>query len=163
MSINETIGRGLELFNGRWALVTAGDKASFNTMTVSWGGLGTLWNRKVATVYIRPDRYTYRFMNENERFTVSFFPPEYRKDLMLLGTLSGRDGDKLAKTGLTAKELPGGVMGFEQAEATLVCRKIFWQDLDREHIPQEIAAQFYSDAPVHRMFIGEVEQVLTNA
>ncbi len=26
-----------------WMLVTAGDAASHNTMTASWGGLGVLW------------------------------------------------------------------------------------------------------------------------
>lgn len=159
--MNNTIKESFALYNKRWALVTAGRKDSFNTMTISWGGLGTLWNRDVATVYIRPERYTYRFLNENERFTISFFPEQYREDLMLLGTLSGRDGDKLAKTKLTARELAPGVMGFEQAAVTLVCRKIFWQDMDKTNIDPAIAKQVYANAQVHRIFIGEVEQVLT--
>ncbi|MBQ1620203.1 MAG: flavin reductase [Oscillospiraceae bacterium] len=159
--MNNTIKESFALYNKRWALVTAGRKDSFNTMTISWGGLGTLWNRDVATVYIRPERYTYRFLNENERFTISFFPEQYREDLMLLGTLSGRDGDKLAKTKLTARELAPGVMGFEQAKVTLVCRKIFWQDMDKANIDPAIAKQVYANAQVHRIFIGEVEQVLT--
>lgn len=159
--MNNTIKESFALYNKRWALVTAGRKDSFNTMTISWGGLGTLWNRDVATVYIRPERYTYRFLNENERFTISFFPEQYREDLMLLGTLSGRDGDKLAKTKLTARELAPGVMGFEQAAVTLVCRKIFWQDMDKANIDPAIAKQVYANAQVHRIFIGEVEQVLT--
>lgn len=159
--MNNTIKESFALYNKRWALVTAGGKDGFNTMTISWGGLGTLWNRDVATVYIRPERYTYGFMNENERFTVSFFPEQYREDLMLLGTLSGRDGDKLAKTKLAAKELTPGVMGFEQAEVTLVCRKIFWQDMDKANMDPAIAQQVYANAQMHRIFIGEVEQVLT--
>ncbi len=159
--MENTIQQSFDLYNNRWALVTAGRKDSFNTMTISWGGLGTLWNRDVATVYIRPERYTYRFLNENERFTISFFPEQYREDLMLLGTLSGRDGDKLAKTKLTARELEPGVMGFEQAKVTLVCRKIFWQDMDKANIDPAIAKQVYANAQVHRIFIGEVEQVLT--
>ncbi|MBQ1834155.1 MAG: flavin reductase family protein [Oscillospiraceae bacterium] len=159
--MNNTIKESFALYNKRWALVTAGRKDSFNTMTISWGGLGTLWNRDVATVYIRPERYTYRFLNENERFTISFFPEQYREDLMLLGTLSGRDGDKLAKTKLTPKEVAPGVMGFEQAAVTLVCRKIFWQDMDKANIDPAIAKQVYANAQVHRIFIGEVEQVLT--
>ena len=36
-----------------WALVTVGDKNKYNTMTVSWGGLGTLWHKPVVTIYIR--------------------------------------------------------------------------------------------------------------
>jgi hypothetical protein len=37
-----------------WLLITAGTVDNCNTMTASWGGLGFLWNRNVATVYIRP-------------------------------------------------------------------------------------------------------------
>ena len=159
--MNNTIKECFALYNKRWALVTAGGKDDFNTMTISWGGLGTLWNRDVATVYIRPDRYTYRFMNENERYSVSFFPEQYREDLMLLGTLSGRDGDKIARTKLTPKEVAPGVMGFEQAAVTLVCRKIFWQDMEKANMDAAIAGKIYAAAPVHRLFIGEVEQVLT--
>ena len=35
-------------------LVTAGNKEKLNTMTASWGGIGWLWNRPVAFVFIRP-------------------------------------------------------------------------------------------------------------
>ena len=38
------------LFDKKWALVTAGGQDSFNTMTISWGGMGTIWNKPVATV-----------------------------------------------------------------------------------------------------------------
>ncbi len=52
------------LIGERWALITAGTRERCNTMTASWGGLGVLWNKPVATVYIRPQRYTYRFAEE---------------------------------------------------------------------------------------------------
>ena len=44
----------------------------YNTMTISWGGLGTLWRRPVATVYVKKNRYTFEFMEQNDYFTVSF-------------------------------------------------------------------------------------------
>ena len=50
-----------QLFDDRWTLITAGDRERCNTMTASWGGLGVLWNRPVATIYVRPQRYTYEF------------------------------------------------------------------------------------------------------
>ena len=110
------------VFDKQWALVTAGSLDDYNTMTISWGGLGTLWSRPVATVYVKPIRYTYQFLEKNEYFTVSFFPEEYKKDLGILGSKSGRDGDKVALTGLTPKAVEHGV-GFEQASATLICKK----------------------------------------
>ena len=82
-------------FDKKWALLTAGDKENFNTMTVSWGGLGTIWGKPVATVYVRTSRYTHDYMDNNEYFTVSFYPEEYKKVLGVLGSKSGRDMDKI--------------------------------------------------------------------
>ncbi|MBQ4427618.1 MAG: flavin reductase family protein [Oscillospiraceae bacterium] len=145
-------------FDKKWAILTAGSGESFNTMTISWGGMGTIWNKPVVTVYVRPSRYTYKFMEESEYFTVSFYPEERRSDLALLGRLSGRDGDKLAKTALTPREVPHGV-SFEEAECTIVCRKLYAQDLDRAGMLPEVA-----DGPerddVHRMYIGEVVEII---
>ena len=56
-----------------WALVTAGDRNRFNTMTVSWGGTGIMWNKPVTFTFIRPQRYTFGFMEENGCFSMSFF------------------------------------------------------------------------------------------
>ena len=77
-------------FDKQWALVTAGTPEHYNTMTISWGGLGTLWERPVATVYVKKNRYTFEFMEESDYFTVSFYPKEQRRALSLLGSTSGR-------------------------------------------------------------------------
>lgn len=146
-------------FNRQWALVTAGTAEHYNTMTISWGGLGTLWGRPVATVYVRPDRYTYEFMEQSDYFAVSFFPEAYRPALELLGTRSGRDGDKVAAAGLTPVCLPQSVT-FREAETTLLCRKLYWQDLDPARVPAEVLRQCYSRAPLHRMYIGEVVELM---
>lgn len=71
--------RSFELFDKQWALLTAGDKNSYNAMTISWGGLGTLWNKPVATVYVKPIRYTHEFMEKSDYFTISFYSEKYRK------------------------------------------------------------------------------------
>ena len=68
----------IRLIGSQWMLVTAGNPAHFNTMTASWGGLGFLWNRPVAFVFIRPQRYTFQFAEENSGLTLSFFGEEYR-------------------------------------------------------------------------------------
>ena len=96
-------------FEKDWALLTAGTEDHFNSMTIGWGALGTVWNRDVLTVYVRPDRYTWQFMKDSEYFTVSFFPERCREALLLMGRMSGRDGDKVAAAGLTPKFLPEGI------------------------------------------------------
>lgn len=146
-------------FDQGWALVTAGTTADFNTMTISWGSLGTLWNRPVATVYVRKSRYTHEFMEENDYFTVSFFPEEYKKTLAVLGSKSGRDMDKINASGLTP--IPAGPSTtFAEAEVTLLCRKLFTQPLAAENIPQEVIEEDYPNGDFHDMYIGEVIQFL---
>ena len=146
-------------FDKKWALLTAGTQDKFNTMTISWGGLGTIWNKPVATVYVRLSRYTHEFMDDNEFFTVSFYPEAYRKELGVLGSKSGRDIDKMKESGLTARVLENGVT-FEEAEVTLVCRKLFKQTLLPENMPEDIAKTMYGDGDLHDMYIGEVVDII---
>ena len=146
-------------YDKKWALLTSGDKDKFNTMTISWGGLGTLWNKPVATVYVRTSRYTHEFMDNNEYFTVSFYPEDCKKALGVLGSKSGRDMDKMKDSGLTAKILDKTVT-FEEAEVTLVCKKLMKQPLEPSNMADDIAKQFYgTDAP-HDMYIGEVVDII---
>ena len=85
----------------QWMLITAGTPERCNTMTASWGGLGILWNKCVATCYIRPQRYTKEFVDREEYFTLAFFGEEHRKALALCGSKSGREVDKAAECGFT--------------------------------------------------------------
>ena len=62
-----------EAIGKEWMLVTAGTKEKFNTMTASWGGIGWLWNKPVAFVFIRPERYTYEFVEKNDHLTLYSF------------------------------------------------------------------------------------------
>ena len=72
-------------------LVTAGTKEKFNTMTASWGGIGWLWNKPVAFVFIRPERYTYEFVEKNDYLTLSFLGEENKKIHAVCGSKSGRN------------------------------------------------------------------------
>ena len=148
-------------FDKKWALITAGNKDSFNTMTISWGGMGTIWNKPVVTAYVRTSRYTHEFIDREDYFTVSFFPEEYKKTLGVLGSKSGRDMDKMHDSGLTAKVLENSVT-FEEAELTLVCKKLFKQTLSKDNIVEsETSARvFYNTDAEHDMYIGEVVDII---
>ena len=155
-----------ELFNKQWALVTAGTPERFNTCTVSWGSMGTLWSRPVITVYLHPSRYTTSFLLAADTFTVSFFPPACRPALSILGTRSGRDGDKVAASGLTPVPL-GSSVAFAEATQTFLCRKISQQQFAKEGLAPDIRA-IYANKPQafppddagnwqpHWVFVGEV-------
>lgn len=148
------------LIGEQWMLITAGTAEHCNTMTASWGGLGVLWGKPVATVYIRPQRYTLEFVEREDRFTLSFFGPQYRQALALCGSKSGRDVDKVKECGFTV-DTELGAPYFEQADLVLVCRKAYWQDMDATHfLDGEIDSKWYPEKDYHRIFIGEIETVL---
>lgn len=144
----------------QWMLVTAGSQEACNTMTASWGGLGVLWNKPVATAYIRPQRYTKQFLDDSEYFTLSFFGEEYRKQLTLCGRASGRDVDKVKECGFTVCAGEGGAPYFDQAQVVLVCRKRFVQQMDPANIPEDIQQSVYPTRDYHYIYIGEIVEAL---
>lgn len=148
-----------KLFNNQWALVTAGKPDNFNTMTISWGEMGTLWSKPTITVFVKQNRYTFNFMENNDYFTVSFFDKEYRDDLKILGTKSGRDGDKVAMSKLEPVQI-GESTTFKQAQTTFLCRKIYADDFDVSKVPNDVRDMFYKDEPPHRMYIGQIIDTL---
>ncbi len=149
----------LSQFDKKWALLTAGNKDSFNTMTISWGGMGTLWGKPVVTTYVRTSRYTHEFMDKGYYFTISFYPEDYKKILGVMGSKSGRDINKMNYEGLTAKEA-GETVTFEEAEVTLLCKKLFKQELSLDNMPADIVDAFYSGDAVHDMYIGEIVEII---
>ena len=139
------------------ALLTAGDKTGCNTMTIGWGQNGLVWGLPVCTVYVRPERYTYEFMESHDYFTLSILPESEKKAMALCGTKSGRDTDKIATCGLTLAYGAGDAPYFEQAELVLVCRKLYYQDIDPAHfLDQGIDGKWYPQKDYHRMYIGEI-------
>lgn len=146
-------------FDKKWALVTAGTREKFNAMTISWGGLGTLWGKPVASVYVRTSRYTHDFLDDNDYFTVSFYPEECRRILSVFGSQSGRDIDKMHFAGLTPVEA-GPSVTFKEAEATLLCRKLCRQPLELSNLPEEVIKAYYQGDAPHDLYLGEVVEIL---
>ena len=148
------------LFDRKWALLTAGTMESYNSMTVSWGGLGTLWSRPVATVYVKPVRHTHQFMEENDYFTVTHFPSDMRDKLSYLGRVSGRDEDKVAGAGLTVEFTELGNPIYAEADLAIECKKLYAQQFDAALLPAE-QREWYekSGVGIHYMYIGEIVHV----
>lgn len=153
------------LFDDQWLLLACGDfsQKHFNVMTISWGSMGIMWNRPFVQVVVRPTRYTFEFMNRYDSFTVSAFGESHRDALNLLGSQSGRDGDKLTASGLTpVASQRVASPGFAEAELVLECRKLFWQDIDHTHFMDAALEKHYPKKDYHRMFFGEVVEIRTN-
>lgn len=150
-----------ELIARDWFLLTAGTSSDgYNTMTASWGGLGELWNQRVSFVFVRPQRHTWKFMEKNGLYTMSFFGEEYREALKYCGSHSGRDVDKEKQTGLTPFQPREGTAAFREARLVLVCRKLYHQDLQPDNFLENLIDELYPEKGYHRMYIGAIEEVL---
>ncbi len=142
-----------------WMLITCGTKEKYNTMTASWGGMGILWNKSVVFTFIRPQRYTYEFMENNEYFSLSFYDQSWARALKFCGTNSGRDVNKAKVTGLVPvfdEKAPY----FEQANLVVICRKLYAQDMSTDSIIDEELMQYYHGDDAHRLYVGEMVRVL---
>jgi len=156
----------MHLWDNQWLVLTSGDYAAghFNAMTVAWGSLGMMWNKPFAQVVVRPTRFTYEFMEQYDTFTLCAFPESYRKALQILGTRSGRDGDKIAASGLTPiSSSLAAAPAFAEAALVLECRKIYWQDLEPSHFLDAKIERNYPKHDYHRIYFGEILAILQAA
>ena len=169
MNLDEFRNQTFEVFNmfdRQWAIAAAGNEKDFDGCTIGWGTLGDIWGtvnkgKLIVTIYINPLRYTSEYLMKEDTFTVSFFDESHKKDLGIIGSKSGRDGDKFSLTGLTPRTYKNSVV-FEEANLTFVCRKIYWHQFEQEHIAPDIMDNLYNKfgMPPHYEFIGEIVDVI---
>ena len=150
----------IKLIGSEWTLITAGTRDSFNMMTASWGGLGALWNKPVAYIFVRPQRYTFEFVEKNDFFTLTFFDEAGHDALDLCGSKSGRDFDKMHVPGLTPMEFASGAIYYAESRLAIECRKLYWQDLTPDNFLDPEIAEMYPGNDYHRMYVGEIQTCL---
>lgn len=168
ISVQELKLNPMTLIGQEWMLITAGNEENgYNTMTAAWGHLGSIWHMPgqkdpmaTAVAYVRPQRYTKEFVDREDLFTLTFFDENWKKQLGYLGSVSGRDEDKIKKAGLTPA-FEDGTVWFEEAKLVLVCRKLYQQELRPEGFTdQEVLEKNYPKRDMHTMYIGEIQKVL---
>lgn len=170
ISSYELIDNPFKLIGKDWMLVTSANNGEgmvggkdYNTMTASWGGVGILWNKPVAFVFIRPQRHTFGFAEDNTRMTLTFFDEEYREALTFCGRNSGRDYDKAEVCGLTPVSDvtdSGRAVWFDEARVVMKVKKLYADLLAEEAFTDPAPLTSYPAADYHKMYICEIEEVL---
>lgn len=162
LNINDFICNPFSKIGKEWMLITAGSPDKINTMTASWGSLGVMWGKNVAFTFIRPQRYTKEFVDSNERFSLCFFDDSYKKTLSYLGSVSGRDEDKITKCGLTPCFLDG-IPCFEEASSILLCKKLYSQEIKPNYfIDETLNGKWYGSKDYHTMYVSEIEKIFVD-
>lgn len=120
-----------------------------------------MWGKNVAFTVIRPQRFTHELIDGSSTFSLSFFDGSFRDKLGYFGSVSGRDEDKIAKSGLTvlrAKDAPY----FAEAKSVVLCRKLYAQAyLSACFVDSEPDRTWYPDKDYHTQYIGEITGLLT--
>lgn len=162
IAVSEFEVNPFNLIGEQWMLIGAGNREKYNMMTASWGQVGVLWGRQVATAYIRPSRYTKGFVDGGSYFTLCFFGKGQRENLALCGAKSGRDIDKMNIEGLSPMfdyDYEDVVL-FAEAELVLVCKKLYTGLLlEGGFVDTEPVDSFYPAKDFHTMYTGEIVKI----
>ena len=139
-------------------LLCAGNKESSNAMTIGWGNIGTLWGHTALTVYVAEKRYTKKFMDDAEYFTVMSFDVADSKVLTYMGRNSGRDGNKAEALGLHVAYTANGTPYYTEATMVIECKTMYAAPFDPQNFKSDVPRRQYSHFPagLHTMYIGEV-------
>ncbi len=142
-----------------WMLITASDGEKTNTMTASWGGFGFLWNKNIAFIVLRPQRYTKEFVDKTNEFSLSFFDESYKKTLSYLGSVSGKNEDKISKSGLHLSFI-NNIPSFEEASMVINCKNLYKQNLLSEcFIDTNIDEKNYPNKDYHTLYFAEIKNI----
>jgi len=103
------------------SVVTAGDREHYNSMVASGGGMGVLFRKPATWCIFQSGRYTLELIEKYKKYTLCYFPDEYKEKIMIFAKGSGRDCDKMKEVELEAIETPGGNMAYEEARLIIEC------------------------------------------
>lgn len=143
-----------------WALVCVKSGDKINTLTIGWGGFGVLWQKYVATIYIRPCRYSKKLIDEADCFSITFLPEQYRDVLLYCGRASGRDEDKIKGSGLTL-DFKDGVPYFREGSRVFFAKKIYSDVFREENFADgSLAKRIYPEKDFHSLYLAEITSIL---
>lgn len=148
----------ISLISDEWALVCAGNNKEHNMMTASWGFFGEMWGKDCVICAIRPNRYTFKFLEENDYFALCFLG-DNKEPHKICGSKSGRDVNKTELTGLTPV-FSDNTVYFEEAETVVICKKAYADKLKEENFIDKNHIEKWYNNDLHKMYIGEIIKVL---
>ena len=144
-------------------LLTAEKDGKVNTMTVGWGALGVMWGKDVMITSVRPERYTYEFMEASDTFSMAVLPAEDKKKVGYCGSVSGRQTDKVADCGFDV-EYAEGTPYFAQSRVVFICKKLAAPALERAQFlgDDTIPDRWYNEknGGYHTLYFGEILKIL---
>lgn len=147
-----------------WFALGAGTKDGYSAMAISWGNFGAIyghgWGDPSVVIYVRPQRRTRHFVDEEKEFSLSLLPKEDQKKVLYLGQHSGGDAEKIKEAGLTPA-FYNGVFYIKEAKLVFICRKIYRGKLEESNfLDTSILPEHYSKKDYHYLYMASIEKTL---
>ena len=155
MRFYENMETVMKYYTSYGAFLTVSDGETVNTMTVSWGHLGLMWDKPCWMVMVRPQRYTFGIIEKADDFTLSLPFGGLREELTVCGTKSGRDIDKsrvveFAPSAMVKSPVVKG------CDIYYECRIIYRDGFKADNMSAETAKKIYGKNDFHNIYFGEI-------
>ncbi len=133
-------------------------KGNVNTMTISWGHIGIVWNLPVFIVYVKTSRYTHELMSNATDFTVNV-PKEgtLKQALKIAGEVSGNKTDKFEKGNITlgeSRQVKTPII--KECQLQYECSIIYKQSQNPQEMMKDVVNKHYPDDHHHVVFYGKI-------
>jgi len=143
-----------QIKNGAFLTVQSG--SDYNVMTIGWASIGFMWGRPMMSIMVRNSRHTYTLIEKSSEFTVSIPLTDMQAALEFCGSVSGKSGDKIKKSGLEL--FPG-----EKVKTPVVdleglhyeCAIVYKSAIDPVHL-SETYTHLYPERDYHTIYYGEI-------
>jgi flavin reductase (DIM6/NTAB) family NADH-FMN oxidoreductase RutF len=147
-----------------FTVITAGTEINYNSMTASWGGWGVLFGKPTTWCILRANRYTLEFIRKRNLYTMCYFDEQYKDQVMLFGSASGRDSDKMKNHTLTPVETPEGSIAYKEARLIIECELTEITTVSPDDFYTADARSFITDAyeevqDYHKLVFGKIANV----
>ena len=160
-AIDESV---FKLVGQDYTVITSGTADKYNSMVAGWGGFGVLFEKPTTWCMLRANRYTLELIRERGTYTMAYFDDNFKEQIMAFGMSSGRDGDKMAKTTLTAVQTPAGNPAWKEAKLILECRLTELTTVSPDDFTDQSSKDFVTGAfdeagEYHKLVFGEITAV----
>ena len=90
---------------------------------------------------------------------MSFYDEKYREQLTMFGRCSGRDNDKVAKSGFSPVFLDNGIT-YKEARETIILKKIYLEQMNKDLFNEDALNCYKDNGEAHYIIIGEVINII---
>lgn len=155
-----------KLVGSDYTVITSGKPEDYNSMVASFGGWGILFEKPTTWCFLRANRHTLNYIRKEQTYTMAYFDAPFKEQIMIFGTKSGKDTNKMKEHTLTAVQTPSGSTSYKEAKLIIECKLIELTTVSpNDFYTQEgkdfVAGAYDEAKDYHKLVFGEITDVWT--